>query len=179
MAVERLACGRDLDQVWDGLGRDPDEHERDCPTCEAARASMALVDRATAQLRSANDAPELKPPPGLAASIKALARSQVRRDRTFVVARDSEGEVTASEWAVVQTIRRVLEPMPDLWIQRVKITNTDHGGLALTIRIVLMVGSSAPEVAERVRSRAEREMVRQLRQAVDRVDVEVGDVREP
>lgn len=177
MAVERLACGRELDDLWEGLDRAPDEHEQDCATCQAARDSMSMVQDATASMRLENESPEMTPSPRLAESIKSLARTQVRRDRTFVVIHDDDGEVTASEWAVVQSIRRVLDPLPELRVQRVRISTTERG-LALTLRIVVALGLRAPEVADGVRSLTEQELRRQLRQAVDRVDVEVGDMRE-
>lgn len=178
MAVERLACGRDPDDVWEGLDRGPDEHERECPTCRAARGSMLKVRDATSDMRERNDAPELAPPAHLASSIKNLARVQVRRDRTFSVIRDDAGELTTSEWAVVQTVRRALEPIQEIRVQRVRISQTPSGGLALTILIVLAFGQRAPKVADEVRAVAEHELRRQLRQAVERVDVRVGDIRE-
>lgn len=176
---EQLACGRDLETVWAGIDREPDEHERDCPTCTAARASLLTVQRATAELRT-NDQqdPELQPPPQLAATIKSLARSQIRRDRTFVIAAHSDGAVTASEWAVVQTIRRELESSPDLLVQRVLVESTPHGSLTITIRLALRLGASAPVVADQVRQRVLPMLAAQFERAVDRVDVEVRDVRE-
>lgn len=106
----QLGCGRDIDQVWDHLDQAPDGHELTCPYCQAARADLAGLARATRAMRD-DDAtnPDLEPGPGVLDRILAVARAEVRRGRRLPLDQPSPEQTTAntvSEQAITAVVRR-------------------------------------------------------------------------
>lgn len=119
----RLACGRDMDAVWDRIGSAPDEHERGCPHCEQARRDLAELASLTALEREAErTAPGLEPDPAVLGRIMDVARAEVRRGRRFPLdepeVSEPAPELTVSEQAVSASARRAGDAVPGVEVER-------------------------------------------------------------
>ena len=132
----QLGCGRDIDEVWDRIGRAPDAHERVCPYCQAARADLAGLARATQAMRDDDTTnPDLEPSPGVLDRILAVARAEVRRGRRLPLDQpdaDATGVNTVSEQAVTAAIRRTGDQMREVQIRRWRHHHRPHRSRADT-----------------------------------------------
>lgn len=119
----RLACGRDMDAVWDRIGSPPDAHERSCPHCEQARRDLGELASLTALEREAErTAPGLEPDPAVLGRIMDVARAEVRRGRRFPLdepeVSEPAPELTVSEQAVSASARRAGDAVPGVEVER-------------------------------------------------------------
>lgn len=119
----RLACGRDVDAVWDRIGSPPDAHERSCPHCEQARRDLGELASLTALEREAErTAPGLEPDPAVLGRIMDVARAEVRRGRRFPLdepeVSEPAPELTVSEQAVSASARRAGDAVPGVEVER-------------------------------------------------------------
>ena len=119
----RLACGRDMDAVWDRIGSPPDAHERSCPHCEQARRDLGELASLTALEREAErTAPGLEPAPAVLGRIMDVARAEVRRGRRFPLdepeVSEPAPELTVSEQAVSASARRAGDAVPGVEVER-------------------------------------------------------------
>ncbi|SEQ31982.1 Asp23/Gls24 family envelope stress response protein [Microlunatus flavus] len=126
----QLGCGRDIDDVWATIDRPPSAHEQTCPFCGPARASLLELERATAELRTADDEdPELQAGPQVVARILEVARSEARRSRRLPLSKPVAGEVTVdltvSEQAVATVVRRAGDRYGGLQVRRCSIEVVD------------------------------------------------------
>lgn len=123
----RLACGRDMDAVWDRIGAPPDEHERTCPHCGQARRDLGELASLTALERDAERAdPALEPDPAVLGRIMDVARAEVRRGRRFPldepeVSRPAP-ELTVSEQTVSASARRAGDAVAGVQVERCVVT---------------------------------------------------------
>ena len=122
----RLACGRDIDDVWDSIGRPPDEHQRQCPDCRRARESLAPVAAAAQAQRSADeDDPDLVPGPQVLMHVMNIVRSEVRRSRRLPLDEPQPDqpvlELTVSEQTVVAAARRAADAVPGVQVRRCRV----------------------------------------------------------
>ncbi len=163
--VPRLGCGRSVDEVWDGLHREPDEHERDCEHCTRAREQLQRLMGVADQAREeeASEASE-RPRPGLTAQIMDLARTEIRRGRLLPLERTDpgvtvsgeptgsigsagsfEGGLAISDIAVMAVVRRAADTVPGVRARRCQITSngaadeTTGGGAVDTATVTLSV----------------------------------------
>lgn len=173
-----LACGRDLQTVWDSIGEPPDEHQRNCPTCIDARASVERVQLAATQIREFDrtDA-SMRPPMTLVESIMNIARSEVRRGRSVVLVHDIAGDVSASEAALAQSVREAVDAVGGVRAQRVSFEENPEG-MQVRVKLAMALGNRATEVSEQVQAAVHRLLGRQLDRPVLGVDVDVEDVYE-
>lgn len=128
----RLACGRDMDAVWDRIGAPPDEHERTCPHCGQARRDLGELASLTAVERDAErDDPTLEPDPAVLGRIMDVARAEVRRGRRFPLdePEDSEPvpELTVSEQAVSASARRAGDAVAGVQVERCVVSLVADG----------------------------------------------------
>ncbi|MBA8796241.1 hypothetical protein FHX74_003894 [Friedmanniella endophytica] len=146
----RLGCGRDIDQVWDGIDREPDAHERGCPFCTAARADLRRLQDATRSLRQEElDDPALEPSPGVTERILAIARAEVRRGRRLPLDRpgpDQTSDLTVSEQAVATVIRRVGDRAGRVEIRSCAVRLVDPGDPSLATDLAEDAGDAAADV---------------------------------
>ena len=171
-----LACGRDLQTIWDSIGEPPDEHQRSCPTCTDARASVERVQQAANQIREFDRTDEsMKPPPKLVESIMRIARSEVRRGRSVVLVHDDSGDVSASEAALAQAVRDTVDGVGGVRAHRVAFVDS-AAGVEVRVKLAMAMGSQATTVSRRVQQGVHALLDSQLDRPVLRVDVEVEDV---
>jgi hypothetical protein len=122
----RLGCGRDIDEVWASMERVPDEHERSCPFCQEARASMSPLALATARMRSSDMAdPDLVPDPGVLDRVMEVARAEARRGRLLPLDEPEPEEVTAeltvSEQTAAAVARRAADGVVGVQVRRSRV----------------------------------------------------------
>lgn len=122
----QLGCGRDIDDVWAHIDRPPDAHERSCPFCGPARASLKELERATAELRTADEEdPDLQPGPQVVDRILQVARSEARRSRRLPLSKPLPGQLTVdltvSEQALATVVRRTGDAHGGLQVRRCSI----------------------------------------------------------
>jgi|GEM_PF-2968132 len=196
MAVERpsepvLGCGRQLDDIWDNLGRPPDEHEAGCPDCLAARASLGGLAALVEDVRSTEaEIPELQPTERVHRTVLAVARAEVRRGRTILMphgegstepeAEAESDELTVSEQAIAEIVRRAADPAPEFRIRRVRVTSAESAeappGIGLRITASVHHRHAIPEAAGRLRRAIATAVTEQTGLAVTAVDIVVEDV---
>jgi hypothetical protein len=126
----QLGCGRDIDDVWATIDQPPSAHERTCPFCGPARASLKELERATAELRAADDEdPALQAGPQVVDRILQVARSEARRSRRLPLSKPSPGQVTAdltvSEQALAAVVRRTGDAHGGLQVRRCSVELVD------------------------------------------------------
>lgn len=204
----RLACGRDMDAVWDRIGAPPDEHERTCPHCGQARRDLGELASLTALERvSEREDPALEPDPAVLGRIMDVARAEVRRGRRFPLDEPEDSrpvpELTVSEQAVSASARRAGDAVAGVQVERCVVTLVDGprprstgpvGVLAgtepdsyrqtrpsqveATLQITVPVSASIPSVAAEIRSSVRRRVSREVGVDVVRVDIEVRDTHD-
>lgn len=128
----RLACGRDMDAVWDRIGSPPDEHERTCPHCGQARRDLGELASLTALERDAErHDPALEPDPAVLGRIMDVARAEVRRGRRFPLDEPEDSgpvpELTVSEQAVSASARRAGDAVAGVQVERCVVTLVADG----------------------------------------------------
>ncbi|TGO05652.1 Asp23/Gls24 family envelope stress response protein [Serinibacter arcticus] len=132
-STSRLACGRDIDEVWERIESPPDEHELECPHCRNARSDLGNLARLTASQRDEERVdPDLEPDPAILGRIMAIARAEVRRGRQLPLDEpDAEGpvaELTVSEQAVSASARRAGDAVDGVQVERCEVVLVPGGG---------------------------------------------------
>lgn len=132
-STSRLACGRDIDEVWERIESPPDEHERGCPHCRHARSDLGNLARLTARQRDEERSdPELEPDPAILGRIMDIARAEVRRGRQLPLDEpDVEtpvAELTVSEQAVSASARRAGDAVDGVQVERCEVVLVPGGG---------------------------------------------------
>ncbi|WP_148058917.1 Asp23/Gls24 family envelope stress response protein [Bogoriella caseilytica] len=125
----RLECGRDMDELWDGLGEPASSHERTCPACRRARAAMAPLAKATSQLRAQeHEEPAWEPGPQVLSRVMAVARAEVRRSKRLpldepegAVAPPERAPLTVSEQTVAAVARRAADSLAEVQVRRSRV----------------------------------------------------------
>ena len=149
----QLGCGRDIDDVWATIDRPPDAHERTCPFCGPARASLKELERATAELRAADDEdPGLQAGPQVVDRILQVARSEARRSRRLPLSKPTAGQVTAdltvSEQALAAVVRRTGDAHGGLQVRRCSIELVDDATAAPVPATPDEVVATEPEASD-------------------------------
>lgn len=144
----RLGCGRTVDDVWATADQPPDPHERQCPYCQRARASLTEVTAATAALR-VHEQEHLRPGPRVKTAVMDLVRTQVRRSQPIPLAVPEPGgaaELTISEQAVLGVVWTAADATPGVRLRRcdIHLAATDQrtgqpAALALTLTVAVSV----------------------------------------
>jgi hypothetical protein len=142
MAVDELpelGCGRTTEQVWAGIGRPPDQHERDCEYCQQARQQLALLDRAIRSVREL--APQTEQPRArVKNAIMDIARSEIRQGRRIPLERPgplpSAGSDTPVDDAELGITERALIAVVTQAADRVPAARTRHVRVAEATRPV-------------------------------------------
>lgn len=182
---ERLGCGRALDRVWEGLGHPPDEHERSCRDCQAARARLMPLFRATAQQLSQEDDDDgLVPRSEVRQTILQAARAEIRRTRRLPLTQPAENaRLYVSDLAVTATVRRTADEMTDVHAGRVQVTAVapaagpgDAAEVAIAVTVRTAVGRPLPTLVGELRTRIIDNVRRRIGLRVRRIDVAVEDL---
>lgn len=182
----RLGCGRDIDEVWAHADSVPDAHERTCPDCRAARASLTELNAATRDLRVRDQAdPELHLSDDLVSKISSIARAEVRRGRRIPLRHVPDGadaDLTVSEQAIAGIIRDTCDRFADVEARRCSVEISDQRAgldsetvaIRARLRVSVAASTASPGRIEELRAEvitAVRDRVGITAQVVD-IDVE-------
>ncbi len=202
--VERLACGRILDDVFDRADEPADTHEQQCPYCQAARSSLRTLSEATDQIRAEDAAdPTLQLNPARLTAILTIARAEMRRGRRIPLhqprphagagqpgADRTDPSLTISEQSIAEAIRHAGDQIAGLETRRcfIEVTEPDGAptrtdpGRPSTIRARVTVSvsetSSVPALIAEFRARAMAAVSGEIGIIVAAVDVEVQDLHD-
>lgn len=130
-STTRLGCGRDIDEVWASIDRPPSPHERQCPYCQQARASLGRLSQAIdAQRRADSTDPDLQPGPQVLSRVMEIARAEIRRGRRLPldepVADGSVSDLSVSEQTVAAVVRRAGDAVPGVEVRRCRVELGDR-----------------------------------------------------
>ena len=134
-STNRLGCGRDIDDVWATIDRPPSAHERQCPYCQEARASLGRLNRVIDAQRRADAAqPDLQPGPQVLSRVMEIARAEVRRGRRLPldepVADGTVSDLSVSEQTVAAVVRRAGDAVPGVEVRRCRVELGDPRALS-------------------------------------------------
>lgn len=168
--AERLACGRDadavLDQVAEGRAGARDEHQRDCPHCQAA---LGEYDRLWAPVRDAAAAPVTVPDSVVRTALGRIRAAMSRPDYGLI--ESPRGVTRIAARVVVAAARRGAQGVPGVRVALSKEVAAGVAGTSTAIQITLAAdyGTDLVALAEQVRA-AVTDTVRRL------TDLEPSDV---
>lgn len=173
-----LTCGRDAATVWDRAeaGRAPDEHERDCPHCIAARADATGLEAMIGRL--ARERPE--PPSTVLGQVMDTVATQLTArlgPHDLLVLDSPLGPARLSGVAAAAVLRRVVDRMGGMRARSCRIAQTGPT-VDVAITVAARFGVDLTSVAARVRQTVVAAGDQALGLPVRRVDIEVVDVWE-
>jgi uncharacterized alkaline shock family protein YloU len=130
----RLGCGRSIDDLWARIDLPPDLHEQTCPDCQAARHDLGNLAMAMHDVIAADKAdPTLRLNPAALTGIIETARAEVRRGRRIPMEPAQPGaagdELTVSEQALANLIRRTSDAIDGLEARRCSVAPNEHAPL--------------------------------------------------
>ncbi len=125
-STTRLGCGRDIDEVWASIEEPPSPHERQCPYCQQARASLGRLAQAIDARRRADDAdPDQQPGPQVLTRVMEIARAEIRRGRRLPldepVGEGAVSDLSVSEQTVAAVVRRAGDGVPGVEVRRCRV----------------------------------------------------------
>jgi uncharacterized alkaline shock family protein YloU len=132
--LNRLGCGRSIDDVWARVDLPPDPHEQTCPDCQAARHDLGDLAAATRGAVAADKAdPALRLNSSAITGILEIARAEVRRGRRIPMEQPQPGaagdELTVSEQTLANLIRRTSDEIDGLEARRSAVALSKHDPL--------------------------------------------------
>lgn len=185
----RLGCGRDIDEVWANVDILPDAHERTCPDCQAARASLRELNAATHDLRSRDQAdPELHLSDDLVSKISSIARAEVRRGRRIPLRNlpgtADDADLTVSEQAIAGVIRDTCDQLDDIEARRCSVEISDRRdglddetvAIRARLRISVAASTASPGRIEELREQVIAAVRDRIGVTAQVVDIDVEDV---
>lgn len=179
-----LPCGRRLEDLWDRMatrtGVPPDDHERACEHCRAARSSLQALAEAT---RAVYEDESLVPTAGLRNRIMDAVRAEVRRGDRLPLPSGELGPVDVSEQAVAVVLRFAADTVEGVRARRCKVHPLDEGGPAggSPARVEMSISmrysrSTSWDLVEDVRARVVAAADAHVGLDVTRIDIEIEDV---
>ena len=190
-STTRLGCGREIDDVWANADAPPNAHERECPDCRAARASLAELNTATRELRSSDrEDPNLRLSADLVSKITSIARAEVRRGRRIPLRRTQSGtdeaDLTVSEQAIATVIRHTCDQLPDIEARRCSVEVVDDAAgpdpdavaIRAHLRISVAASTASPGRIETLRQEIIAAVEDQVGVTAQIVDIDVEDVHD-
>ncbi|GLZ53493.1 Asp23/Gls24 family envelope stress response protein [Actinomycetospora sp. NBRC 106378] len=184
---ERLACGADpdalLEQIAEGRGAERDDHQRQCPHCQATLAEYSRLWAPFDELA----ATEVHAPPGLFDRALATIREQAgpagygrvadETDSFLVAARavvavaGRAARTSAGVRMALGALGRVIDPTPST-----VAAGISGQSVALELTVAAEYGHDMQRLAEHLRARVAAEVAAQTGLEVVTVDVAITDV---
>lgn len=178
---QRLGCGRTIDQVWQRLDREPDEHEAGCDFCRDARSSLTRLAGVIEEFRAdelssgASGRADVMPGSRVKDAVMQVARAEVRRGRRLQVRTDPGGSIEISEQTLSALIRFACDSVPGVRSRRCQAAQQDDV-LNVAVRLAIRSGESAPALADLVRARITAVVPARAGLSVGRIDLIIEDV---
>ena len=169
----RLACGADMNHVWERATQPPTEHEVECSACQAVRTEA----RRAAQLRDDTVAEDAQ----TKAVVDPLKLRSVWRSYSadlsprHCVFNDDGGQVEVRETVLAAIVRNSLADCEDGRLNRIRFS-VPHNPLRLRIDLSVARGVRIPDCAERLRHRIVTAMTRELGARPEAIDILVEDI---
>jgi len=173
-----LPCGRDVETAWERLDAVAaglaDAHERTCPHCQGAHASLVVLRDATAGLAADEEAP----PPGLTGRIMAAVRAEVGRREILDLPCEEPGRARISEQAVASVLRFAADTVPGVRARRCRVTPAGDDRQAIDVHLTLAVGypAFAATALAAVRERVTAAAGARIGVRLNRLDLLVDDI---
>ncbi|MSS45074.1 Asp23/Gls24 family envelope stress response protein [Cutibacterium sp. WCA-380-WT-3A] len=169
----KLACGADMNRVWERAAQPPTEHETECPACQAVRTEARRADR----LRDdavAEDAQTkvVVNPLKLRSAWRSYSADLSPR---HCVVNDDGGQVDVRETVLAAIVRHSIADCENGRLDRVRFS-VPHTPLRLRIELSVARGVRIPECAENVRHRISTAMIRELGARPQSIDIIVENV---
>lgn len=184
----RLGCGRDVEEVWANVDRPPTPHEQACADCTRARAELAELSAATAELRDADrEDPTLRVPEGVLSGILGIVSAEVRRGRMVPLVRtlDPEPPLAVSEQVIATVVRETGDRNPEVEVRRVSVAaspveaeSPEPADVTLRLQVSVTRAATIPRLIESLRGTIRDEVTSRVGVTVSRIDVMVEDVHD-
>lgn len=161
---DRLPCGRGLEQVWNGIDRGPDDHERTCPDCSQARltlADLSVLTREWAQ-QETSDA-SVQPGGRVKAAIMDVVRTEFRSGQRVPLEHSDWGELSIREAALAKVVREAAQGVPGVHPRRCRVAELEPLTLEVTISVAAPVLN--PDLLSTVREVIDGALTRELGQS--------------
>jgi hypothetical protein len=180
--IAPLPCGRDAATAWDRAetGVRPDEHERDCPHCTAARAD-ALGLHTVVHRMAAHDQRDLAPSPAVLDRVLTAVEDRPGIPSGMLVVPSPHGPARLARRAAAAVLRHTVDGMAGLRARSCRIEQSENQPLEVTITVAASYGVDLAAATARVRQMVMAAGEQALGLPVKRVDIEVVDliVEEP
>jgi uncharacterized alkaline shock family protein YloU len=177
-----LPCGTLLDdliaQVTEGSAPLDRAHQAACAYCQQALDAIRQVwEEFQALARSAVAIPE-----DLGERIMEQIRTLTRVSREGVAVAAERGETRIARPVLDRLVRAAARSVDDVaWASVLDVSEDGErpGRVTISLRLVIVYGPPAGEIAERVRQRVIADLERQAGVSVSRVEIDVGDLAVP
>ena len=169
----KLACGADMNRVWERATQPPIEHEVERPVCQSVRTEAFSAD----QLRDDTVAEHAQTkvvvdPLKLESAWRSYSADLSPR---HCVANDDGGQVEVRETVLATIVRNSLADCEDGRLNRIRFS-VPHTPLRLRIGLSVARGIPIPDCAERVRYRISMAMSRELGGRPEAIAIFVEDI---
>lgn len=192
--LPQLECGRTTEQVWAGIDRPPDEHERSCEHCLRARTDLQRLQEAVASERRLTQDATDQPGDRVKSAIMDIARNEIRQGQRIPLERVATGEpeLAITERALIELVLFAADSVDAVRARRVRISRTDDpaliapdgpeesaaGAIAVTMTVSIAVAGSIPDTVATLRDLIIDTVAERVGLDVDRIDITVEDVHD-
>ena len=146
-----LPCGQDAAILWEHVSVGQlDEHELDCPHCQAASAGFEALREATGELTEV----DLAPPRDLTERIMRAVRTERRRDASIPIADNDLGPIRVAAQAAAVVVRFAADQTDGVTARSCAVEQLDgepDGWCAVRLQIALRYGVDGMAAAARIR----------------------------
>jgi uncharacterized alkaline shock family protein YloU len=146
-----LPCGQDAAILWEHVAVGQlDEHELDCPHCQAAAAGFSALREATGELTEA----DMAPPRDLTERIMRAVRTERRRDAFLPIADTELGPIRIAAQAAAVVVRFAVDQAGGVVARSCKVrqlADGPDGWCAVQLDVALQYGVNGMATVERVR----------------------------
>ncbi len=171
-----LPCGRAVEQVWDGVGRDPDEHEAGCSYCQDARAGLSEIAQITGDWVAQEEVDGgPKPRASVKDAIMNVVHQELRQGRRIPLETTQYGELFVRESTLAAIVREAAASVPGVHPRRTRVLGTEPWELQVSVSIA--AGVLTPAVIEDVRAAVHEALRREVGREVT-VRLTVADVHD-
>lgn len=173
------SCTRSEDELWASLGSPPDDHERQCPTCQEQRRRLAPLAQAAQDWKTGTD-PEETLLEGILGRVMNGIRAEIRRGTLFTLTVTPHGPIRISSYLLLEAIRDAVDSIEHVELRTHKIiphaAGDGTGPISLTVSLAMEAGRGSAEVAEQTRRTIAALFAERLGMPIGTINVTVEDV---
>jgi hypothetical protein len=175
LADDRLPCGHDIDQLWDGLAQGTlGEHTRSCQYCQVALNEIRPLRTATSALA----AEPVRLPADLSGKVMAAVRTRIASSPRIALPGPAGNRLFIAEPAAAFILRAAGDTIDGVRTRSCRLTPDPHLSIStgLKLSISLRFGMPALAAARAVRMAVRTAARAQLGLTLGRIDIDVVDV---